>query len=72
MIKVFIFTVMVCSSVAQKCWSPPSSTIAFDNYKDCALFGYEYSAQFLKEYTEEQLEEQRLYLVFGCKEQKTV
>ena len=53
MIKVFIFTLAVCSMSYQQCRVIEEATIYFDNYRDCALHGYEYSYKLLEAFDPE-------------------
>jgi len=43
MIKVFIFSLAICSGTMQTCDELPGATKVFNNYKDCVLNGYQYS-----------------------------
>ena len=71
MIKVFIFSLAICSGTMQTCSELPGSTKVFDNYRDCALYGYEYSLDYLSIYDEKLLTNNRVYTIFKCKESLT-
>ena len=43
----FIIFVWMCSSVAQQCIPGVVTQKVFDNYKECAVFGYDYSSNVL-------------------------
>ena len=68
MIKVFIFTLAVCSMSYQQCRVIEEATIYFDNYRDCALHGYEYSYKLLEAFDPEILTKEQVYTRFACKE----
>ena len=72
MIKVFIFSVMVCSMIDKQCIPLPQASRAFDNYKECALYGYDFSSKFLREYDTDLLNEKQVYTTFVCKPTSTV
>ena len=59
MIKVFIFSLAICSVSYQQCRVLDKATMYFENYRDCALHGYEYSYKLLEE---------QVYTKFTCKE----
>jgi len=72
MIKVFIFSLVVCSAVEQRCISIPSATQAFETYRDCALYGYKHSHDFLEAYDPKVLEDNEVYTSFSCKPSETI
>ena len=71
MIKVFIFSLAICSGAMQTCDELPGATKVFNNYKDCVLNGYQYSYEYLSIYDEKLLINNRVYTVFACKETLT-
>ena len=52
----FIIFVWMCSSVAQQCIPGVVTQKVFDNYKDCAVFGYDYSSNVLNNMSVEDME----------------
>ena len=68
MIKVFIFTLAICSVSYQQCKVIDEATIYFDNYRDCVLHGYEYSYKLLEVFDPEVLTKEQVYTTFSCKE----
>ena len=68
MIKTFIFTLAICSVSYQQCKVVDEATIYFDNYRDCALHGYEYSYKLLKVIDPEVMTKEQVYTRFICKE----
>jgi hypothetical protein len=47
------------------------ATIYFDNYRDCALHGYEYSYKLLEVFDPEVMAKEQVYTRFICKELET-
>ena len=72
MIKVFIFTLMVCSATAKQCINLPNATKTFDSYSKCALYGYDYAHTLLSEYDVKIFERNRIYVAFTCEEKEVV
>ena len=64
MIKVFIFSLVVCSAIEQKCIPITTATKVFETYRDCALYGYQHSHDLLNE--------KQVYTTFVCKPTSTV
>tara|TARA_R100000900_G_scaffold66725_2_gene53368 strand:+ start:229 stop:453 length:225 start_codon:yes stop_codon:yes gene_type:complete len=71
MIKVFIFSLVICSGTMQTCTELPGAAKVYDNYKDCVLNGYQYSLDYLSIYDENLLTNNRVYTIFKCKESLT-
>jgi len=71
MIKVFIFTLAICSVSYQQCRVVDEATIYFDNYRDCALHGYEYSYKLLEVFDPEVMAKEQVHTTFYCKEIET-
>lgn len=55
----------------QQCKVVNEATIYFDNYRDCALHGYEYSYKLLEVFDPEVLTKELVYTRFTCKEIET-
>ena len=72
MIKVFIFSLVVCSAIEQKCIPITAATKVFETYRDCALYGYQHSHDFLKAYDPKILEDNQVYTAFSCKPSETI
>jgi len=68
MIKVFIFSLAICSVSYQQCKVLDKATMYFENYRDCALHGYEYSYKLLEVLDTEVMEKEQVYTKFTCKE----
>jgi hypothetical protein len=68
MIKVFIFSLAICSVSYQQCRVLDKATMYFENYRDCALHGYEYSYKLLEVLDTKVMEKEQVYTKFVCKE----
>ena len=67
----FIIFVWMCSSVAQQCIPGVVTQNVFDNYKECAVFGYDYSSNVLNNMSTEDMEKYRTTILFECREDIT-
>tara|TARA_R100000234_G_scaffold31281_1_gene18400 strand:+ start:477 stop:692 length:216 start_codon:yes stop_codon:yes gene_type:complete len=67
----FIIFVWMCSSVAQQCIPGVVTQKVFDTYKDCAVFGYDYSSKILGNMSVEDMEKYRTTVLFECREDIT-
>jgi hypothetical protein len=72
MIKVFIFSLAICNLSYQQCRVLDKATMYFENYRDCALHGYEYSYKLLEVLDTEVMEKEQIYTSFICKEIKNI
>ena len=68
----FIIIMYLCSHIPGNACKPfePEYT-EFKNYHKCAIYGYEYSSDLMKNFSPEFVENYRPYTVFGCHEQST-
>tara|TARA_Y100000004_G_scaffold60012_1_gene66919 strand:- start:618 stop:872 length:255 start_codon:yes stop_codon:yes gene_type:complete len=64
----YILIVYLCSLAAQTCDNGSIPGIEFNSYKDCAIFGYEFSAKGLDRFDEEIVNTDRLAVKFECRE----
>tara|TARA_R100001244_G_scaffold102579_1_gene76432 strand:+ start:350 stop:574 length:225 start_codon:yes stop_codon:yes gene_type:complete len=68
----FILIMFLCSSIpGNRCRSIPTPIQSFESYRDCAVFGYEYSTEMLKTFEAEAVNEYQMYTSFSCQEIKT-
>ena len=72
MTKVFIFMIMVCSTAAKTCLPLPQAEKIFYDYRECALYGYKFSLDFLTEFDPDKLRNDRVYTTFVCQPQQTI
>ena len=52
----------------QQCKVIEEATMYFENYRECALHGYEYSYKLLEVLDTEVMEKEQVYTKFVCKE----
>mgnify|MGYP001232344247 FL=1 len=72
MIK-FILIMFICSNITgNQCKRMPTSIQYFDTYRECAIYGYEYSLNMLKEFNPESVNDYRMYTAFNCKEDQII
>jgi hypothetical protein len=64
----FILIIQICSIMAGACDNTSTIDKQFDSYRDCAMFGYEMSLQFLQQMDPNELNKQQIYTRFSCKE----
>ena len=69
----FILIMFLCSSIpGNKCKGIPTPIKGFETYRDCAVFGYEYSTEILKNFNAESVNTYKMYTSFSCQETKTI
>jgi hypothetical protein len=68
----FIFALFLCSSVAKECVPLLSPKYEFNTYRECTLYGYDYSHKLLEEMDPNNLNKIRIYTQFSCKESETI
>ena len=63
----------ICSNIpGNQCKLIPTSIQYFDTYRDCAIYGYEYSLNMLKNFNPESVNEYQMYTAFNCKESQSI
>ena len=72
MVKIFIFSLVICSSTMQQCLPLIEASKQFSTYRECTLFGYRYSYEYLKIYDPKLLEHNQVYTMFSCELQQPV
>ena len=69
----FILIMFICSNVAgNECKLIPTPVNEFDTYHECAIYGYEYSTELLKDFSPDFVDKYRTYTAFSCTEQSTI
>mgnify|MGYP003670768584 CR=1 FL=1 len=69
----FILFMWLCSSVAgNSCKLIPTPIQNFETYRECAIYGYEYSFNMLKDFKAEAVNEYKMYTAFNCKESQSI
>ena len=72
MIK-FILIMFICSNVSgNSCKLMTTPIQEFDTYRECAIYGYEYSFNLLKNFNSESVNEYKMYTAFNCKEGQSI
>jgi len=72
MIK-FILIMFICSNIpGNSCKPIPTSIQYFDTYRECAIYGYEYSFNMLKDFNPKSVNEYQMYTAFNCKENQSI
>lgn len=63
----FILMIQICSAIAGACSPPMASDPIYNSFKECAIFGYEISAKYLEEMSDEKVNSEQIYTKFWCK-----
>ena len=72
MIK-FILIMFICSNIpGNSCKLMTTPIQEFDTYRECAIYGYEYSFNLLKNFNSESVNEYKMYTAFNCKESQSI
>ena len=72
MIK-FILIMFICSNIpGNSCKLMTTPIQEFDTYRECAIYGYEYSFNLLKNFNSESVNEYKMYTTFNCKEDQSI
>ena len=59
----------LCSQIYGSCMNPVTDDRKFNNFRDCAISGYEQAATVLKALPIEEINSKQLYIKFICKPQ---
>mgnify|MGYP003624590244 FL=1 len=69
----FILIMFICSGVpGNDCKTMPTPIIEFKTYYECAIYGYEFSTELLKEFSPDFVDQYRAYTAFDCKENQSI
>ena len=69
----FVLIMFICSNIpGNSCKLIPTSIQNFGTYRECAIYGYEYSLNMLKNFSVEVVNEYKMYTAFDCKESQTI
>jgi len=72
MIK-FVLIMFICSGVpGNDCKLMSTPFVEFDTYHECAIYGYEYSAQLLRDFNSDFVDQYQAFTAFDCKENSTI
>ena len=69
----FILIMFICSNIpGNQCKLMPTPIQNFETYRECAIYGYKYSFNMLKNFKVEAVNEYKIYTAFNCKESQTI
>lgn len=64
----FLLIITMCSSIYKSCMPPVDVAPLYNSHYECAYAGYTMSADIIKNLKEEQVNKDRIYISFVCKE----
>ena len=63
----------ICSNITgNQCKRMPTPIQYFDTYRECAIYGYEYSFNMLKDFNVKSVNEYKIFTSFNCKENQSI
>ena len=63
----------ICSNISgNKCKIIPTPIQDFETYRECTIYGYEYSLNMLKNFNVKSVNEYQMYTAFNCKEDQSI
>lgn len=68
----FILIMQICSALTQQCASPIMTGPEFNSYKECAVFGYTISSEYLEQMNDEKVNSEQIHTKFWCKPSETI
>ena len=69
----FVLIMFICSNIpGNSCKLIPTPIHNFETYRECAIYGYEYSFNMLKDFKAEAVNEYKMYTEFNCKESQSI
>ena len=69
----FVLVMFICSGVpGNECKLMSTAVDQFDTYHECAIYGYEYSTQLLKNFNSDFVDQYQAFTAFDCKENSTI
>ena len=68
----FFLVMWICSTVSKQCLPMVTDMDYFKTYQECAIYGYQYSANFMQELKPDEVDTERLIIQFNCREEKTI
>lgn len=66
----FILILQLCSALSGTCETPEKASIQFDTFYDCGVGGYSIAGSKLKELNHKLVNQEKLYIKFGCLERQ--
>ena len=69
----FVLIMFICSNIpGNSCKLIPTPIQNFETYRECAIYGYEYSFNMLKDFNVKLVNEYKMYTAFSCEESKSI
>ena len=68
----FLLSLIICSQVAGTCLDPYEWPESFDSQYDCMMFGYQESANKIKEVGRQEVNQYNMYIKFYCIPEETI
>ena len=69
----FVLIMFICSNIpGNSCKLIPTPTQNFETYRECAIYGYEYSLNMLKDFNVKLVNEYKMYTAFSYEESKSI
>ena len=63
----------ICSGVpGNECKLIPTPIVEFKKYHECAIYGYNYSGELLKEMSPDFVNQYEAYTIFDCKKNESI
>ncbi len=66
----FLLILQMCSGINGECAEPIQYQKLFNNYAECAIYGYSASVKYLGKTDFNMIDENKLHVRFWCKESK--
>jgi len=69
----FVLLMVLCSELAgNSCKVIPTPQVLFEDYRNCIIYGYDYSHQLMKEFDPEWVNSMEVYTKFSCEVDKVI
>jgi len=69
----FILIMFICSGIpGNQCKLMPTAINQFNTYHECAIYGYDYSLNMLKNFNSKEVDEYKMFTAFSCEENQTI
>ena len=69
----FVLLMVLCSGIANNdCKIIGTNKIVFNDYRECIIYGYEYSYKIMSSFDREWVNSMEAYTKFSCEEQEVV
>tara|TARA_R100000544_G_scaffold24767_1_gene12508 strand:- start:283 stop:501 length:219 start_codon:yes stop_codon:yes gene_type:complete len=72
MIKTVLLMVLCSGLAGNECKVIGTDKIVFDDYRECIVYGYEYSFRLMESFDREWVNSMEVYTKFSCEEQESI